>query len=826
MAGVRYLLAVAALALVHLGSAELGMSLAVDSGNVTPLWLPAGLDLAILYLFGLRLWPGVLIGDLVSLMDTGVPTGVLFGEVAANILAALVGAWLLRRLRHDHVRLREVRDVMAVGVVAPVVAVSSAVPGVGSLWLGGVVASADVAETVETWLLADLAGVLVVSPVLLAWLPLRRLRLRGRLRKLEAIALATVLAGTVTVAFTMSSAGYLVFPAIVWGAMRFGPRGAALASAVVSAGALVAAASGSGPFAGRETTDALLFAQSFTGVATLTGLALAAASWERVAAVRALRASEERNRDFAAEQAALHRVAAAVARGGDPRDVFGLVAEEIGRAIGVQAGAVLRFEATRHAQVMGSWAVDETLRLPPGTAFEIEPNSSLAAVRRNGCAARVGALRDGPLPFEQRASAPVRLGDRLWGALGVASAGGAAMPEDAEAQLERFSELVGLAIANADAREQLLAQATSDPLTGLMNHRAFHEHLTIEVERARRHGRELALALFDVDRFKEVNDVGGHVIGDAVLREIAHRMAGTVRAEEALARVGGDEFALLLPESEGMKAFAAAERLRAAVSNDPIDGAGHIRLSAGVCDLAVAADADELVRLADGALYWAKAHGRDVCFRYTPEVVEELSAEQRAERLQRSQAISGLRALAAAIDAKDPLTKSHSERVADMAVRLAEARDWPTERLTLLREAALVHDVGKIGVPDAILFKPGRLEPDEYEQIKRHAALGAQIASEVLTPEQVTWIRAHHERPDGRGYPDGLRGHAISEGAQLLALADAWDAMTGARSYSSPMTEEAALEECRALAGRQFSQLAVAALEAVAAGAPAMARIV
>jgi putative nucleotidyltransferase with HDIG domain len=167
------------------------------------------------------------------------------------------------------------------------------------------------------------------------------------------------------------------------------------------------------------------------------------------------------------------------------------------------------------------------------------------------------------------------------------------------------------------------------------------------------------------------------------------------------------------------------------------------------------------------------------------------------------------------VDAKDHSTLAHSERVADLAGRLASRMGWAGERIALLREAALVHDVGKIGVSDSILFKDGGLSEAEYGQVKRHAALGADIASEVLSAEQVGWVRSHHERWDGTGYPDGLAGAAIPEGAQVLAVADAFDVMTGSRHYSAPITPEEAVEECRLHAGRQFAPRVVEALEAV-----------
>jgi HD-GYP domain-containing protein (c-di-GMP phosphodiesterase class II) len=253
-----------------------------------------------------------------------------------------------------------------------------------------------------------------------------------------------------------------------------------------------------------------------------------------------------------------------------------------------------------------------------------------------------------------------------------------------------------------------------------------------------------------------------------------------------------------------------------------VDGI-RVRISAGICELERAGDAETLMRLADGALYWSKEHGRNVTAVYDPETVHELSATQRLDRLQRSQTIAGIHALARAIDAKDPSTREHSERVAALAARLAQLRGWGAERVALLHEAALVHDVGKIGIPDVVLLKPGRLDAAEYEQVKQHAGLGARIVADVLDAEQVAWIRSHHERPDGRGYPDALTGDAIPEGAALLAVADCFDVMTVARPYSQPMSEADALAECRSLVGAQFTSAAVAALAAAIGGSLATA---
>ena len=275
-----------------------------------------------------------------------------------------------------------------------------------------------------------------------------------------------------------------------------------------------------------------------------------------------------------------------------------------------------------------------------------------------------------------------------------------------------------------------------------------------------------------------------------------------------------------MPETSEEQALAAVERARGAIAAIELGSGLRVTVSAGVCGLEHAGDPDALVRLADGALYWGKAHGRDAAWVYDPAVVRELSISERADQLQRTQALVGIRALARAIDAKDQSTREHSQRVATLACEIARRLQWSDDRVALLEDAALVHDVGKIGIADAVLLKPGRLTEDEYDLIKTHAELGAQMVDDLLLPEQVAWIRAHHERPDGRGYPAGLTEAAIPDGAAILAVADAFDVMTATRIYSAARTREDALAECERLVGAQFSPAPVAALAALCAAEP------
>jgi diguanylate cyclase (GGDEF)-like protein len=532
-----------------------------------------------------------------------------------------------------------------------------------------------------------------------------------------------------------------------------------------------------------------------------------------LAGKRRLVDQRERADKLAAEQGALQRVATAVARARPREEVYALVAVEAAGLLDAAASGVVQFVSDEECVVAGSWS-NGAVRYDPGTRFPVRGDTE--QLRRSGETVRVDEYQrdDAPYAMGYRAGvlAPVWVNGALWGLLAAVKTLPHTLSDDADDRLSAFADLLGTAIANTEDRAALARQASTDPLTGLANHRTFHERLLLEVRRAKRYGRPLSLAVVDVDNFKHVNDIAGHEAGDRVLAELAERLGSIARAEDVLARIGGDEFAILLPETDRMQALAALERARHIVAVRPFDNIGHMTISAGVCDLEWATDADTMFRLADGALYWSKAHGRDVVWMYDPDTVRELSAEERAEHLERRAALRGLRALARAIDAKDATTRRHSDRVAAMAVELAKASGWDAESVGRMNEAALVHDVGKIGVPDVVLTKPGPLNAEEYEQIKQHAALSTQIVGEVLDDDQTAWVAAHHERPDGRGYPRGLTGEEIPAGAALLAVADAWDVMTVSRPYSVPKSPEAALAECRELVGTQFTPEAIEAL--------------
>ncbi len=430
-----------------------------------------------------------------------------------------------------------------------------------------------------------------------------------------------------------------------------------------------------------------------------------------------------------------------------------------------------------------------------------------------------GLTRGAPVPPGLMSlEAPIRLGTEIWGTVAAGPAAGAPVPGGMDEVLETLADAAAAAIASDRERIVRSRRAGADAVTGLPDAQGFSDIMGREVERARRYGRPVSLVLIDVHGFRHVNDAGGSRAGDRVLGEMAERLRAHVRAPDSLGRTGGDEFAWLLPETGERDAHDAAARLRRGLAEIPFAGAGPLTVSVGIASGAALGAAD-LYRQAEVALHWAKVSGRDRTVGYSFAVAEEVFARREGERAE-TPSLRAMRALAWAVDAKDPYTQRHSTRVADLAVRLATALGWGVNRAAMLREAGLVHDVGKVAVPDAILFKPGPLTGPEREEVSRHAEIGARIVADVLSSEQAAWVRGHHERWDGAGYPDGLAGDEIPEEARLLALADSWDVIVSSRSYKPRLGLEDALAEVRRCAGSQFWPDAVGALERlVAAGA-------
>lgn len=371
----------------------------------------------------------------------------------------------------------------------------------------------------------------------------------------------------------------------------------------------------------------------------------------------------------------------------------------------------------------------------------------------------------------------------------------------------------------AEANARLEALATTDPLTGLPNHRAMVAAIDQELERVQRSSQPCAVVFLDLDHFKALNDTCGHGAGDATLREFAAQVRATLRGIDTLGRWGGEEFVCLLPETDKEEAMGLAERVRAAVAGHAFAAAGGARLTCSIGFAICPYDTigrDGLVDAADRAMYAAKRLGRNQIRVVSDPAVAALDGEVGSR--EETALVGTVEALAALVEARDSYTGRHTEEVAQLTVRLALTLGCDASQARMIGLAGRLHDVGKIAIPDAVLRKPGRLTDEEWGVLCTHPVVGASVVGRVpalgiLTP----LIRGHHEHWDGRGYPDGLAGEEIPLGARIIAVADAYGAITSDRPYRRRQDAAWALVEIRRCAGTQFDPRVVAVLERVLA---------
>jgi len=368
--------------------------------------------------------------------------------------------------------------------------------------------------------------------------------------------------------------------------------------------------------------------------------------------------------------------------------------------------------------------------------------------------------------------------------------------------------------------------ADRDPLTELYNHRYIHQRLYSEAERSARTERPLSILMLDLDNFKMFNDTYGHPSGDEVLKRVANLMRRCFRDSDVVGRYGGDEFMVVLPETNLEQALRAAERLRSMLAKERFseDGSASlpIQFSCGVAAFPEdSREVLELVAIADGNLYQSKAQGDGQITARTLKDVDHTSLHVEGFDLLRSMII--------AIDNKDRYTRRHSEEVTEYSLQLARAMKLGGEMLQTIHISGLLHDVGKIGVPDRVLRKPGKLNDEEFKVMKQHPVVGALIVGAMPGMEDVVLgVRHHHERYDGRGYPDALAGEEIPLIGRIMAVGDAFSAMTTSRPYRKGLSEEEALAQIQAGLGTQFDpeigalfiRLRTASAAGKAAGAP------
>lgn len=363
----------------------------------------------------------------------------------------------------------------------------------------------------------------------------------------------------------------------------------------------------------------------------------------------------------------------------------------------------------------------------------------------------------------------------------------------------------------------LSGAALRDPLTGLPNRQAFREALVENLDSARATRGALSLLICDVDRLRELNKAVRHDGADRLLKSVGALLAQETREGDTVARVGPGSFAIVLAGAGEEEAFATAERLLKAVRRG-FRGAGDpgVTVSIGIASFPKrAADAEQLLDAADRALFTAKVLGRDRAIVSSPEIEQLMQPEPHRRPDESLSHLKTLLSLAEALDMRDPRTTHHAETVGWYAERIARELGMSEPRVARVRLAGLLHDIGKVGVPDVVMFKNGPLDEREWQQMRRHPEIGARILGSSEFADIREWVYCCQERPDGKGYPRALRGEEIPLESRILGVADAYEAMTCDREYRTALGTERAADELRRGAGSEFDPEVVEALLAV-----------
>jgi diguanylate cyclase (GGDEF)-like protein/putative nucleotidyltransferase with HDIG domain len=459
---------------------------------------------------------------------------------------------------------------------------------------------------------------------------------------------------------------------------------------------------------------------------------------------------------------------------------------------------------------------------------------------------------------------PIVYADQLHGVLYVETEQSSDFPQEEILFLGTLTDLISGALHNAITFQKAQEQAITDGLTGLKTHRFFMDALTGEWKRSTRAGRSFSLVLMDLDRFKFVNDFYGHMDGDLLLQRVARILDQNCRRSDVVARYGGDEFVILMPETNREQSHQLAAKLCSLICADLLMHEKNVTSSFGVATFPVnGSTPQELIQVADASMYLSKHQGgnavstadqfdpddskqwkRDVLDAYLGVTLKRLFVTgpdafveiySRIEQFARSFAetesssshsngkkgskspgmatheplpsvvMDTLTSLALAVDAKDQFTHGHSQKVSSYAVLIAESIGLPGSQIEEIRLGGMLHDVGKVGILESILNKNGPLNPDEWDSMKRHVEYGAKLLEPLRGTEQIRQMVAHHhEFFDGSGYPDGLAGTQIPLGARIIAIADAYDTITSERTYKKARTPEEAFSELERCGNAQF----------------------
>jgi diguanylate cyclase (GGDEF)-like protein len=496
----------------------------------------------------------------------------------------------------------------------------------------------------------------------------------------------------------------------------------------------------------------------------------------------------------------------------------------------------IKAEAGTSSQALGR-------RIPVGTGI-------LGRVARTGESALVQNIGSGQLAGvlqESRAvlCLPIAYGETLLGVLNVESRNENAFNPQDVLILNTLGDLLATALHNSFVFQKLQQQSITDGLTGIKTRRFFWEALTSEWKRASRSGRPFSVVLIDLDKFKEVNDTLGHLEGDLVLARVGRLLEQKCRQSNVVARYGGDEFIILMPETGIEQAQVLAERLRLWLATDPTLDEHHITGSFGVACFPVHGFAiEDLIRVADAGMYIAKKAGGNNVSTAEPFSGEEASAVQRqlisayiegflqrdhnnpedldelvnafrklcgrGEESDRRVLQESIEALTRAAELREVNSDGHGEKAGHYAGMIGRGLKLEPQQVDDLMFAARVHDVGKLFVPERILNKSGALTDEELKLIRSHARLGAEVVRATPGSEQIEEaIESHHEAFDGSGYPRGLRGEDIPLWGRIVGVADAYVNMTSERSFAPAKTHEQALAELEAMSGTRYDGMIV-----------------
>ncbi len=401
--------------------------------------------------------------------------------------------------------------------------------------------------------------------------------------------------------------------------------------------------------------------------------------------------------------------------------------------------------------------------------------------------------------------------------------------------LSFIADYIAMFIHNVDLLEQTNKYANTDTLTSLYNHRGFQEVLAAELKHAEDTHTNLSIIMFDINNISKINRELGHAKGDEVIKLLAEKVKQNMRSNDKAGRYGGDEIAIILPNTSTADAKYLAEYITYCLSCCFVDDVGPVKVSVGISTFPECSkNQEKLLILAEQAMYISQAKGykegmsaiisssdlnfwdNDALNSFAEVIAKRHSQlgidfeEELVHKFNNEQIISQnhlmemVTSLAGAIDAKDPYTKGHSTSVSRYSEALARAINLPEEEVQRITLGALLHDVGKIGIPENVLKKPGKLDDAEWEIMKQHPVIGAE---KVLAPNEalsdlIPIVKYHHEHMDGSGYPEGLKGNAIPLAARIVAVADTYHALISDRPYRKGMSVEKACQILEEGAGK------------------------